>query len=361
MENFEVPLPDENNEPTVPPAGEESVQLTGDEMSEPVPAEKPIPVLPKYEKPDAAANIWLRSFSSLAIYLILGYYFFPSYQILLLITAIVMIHELGHFFAMKYFRYNDLGIFFIPLLGAYVSGTKREVSQKQSAIILLAGPLPGMLIGIIFFLLQRNGADFYILDTPLEKAGELFIFLNLINLLPVYPLDGGQLLNRIFLDEENWMSKAFIFLSIAALGYFSWKIYSGSGSPFAFVFLLFPLMMVFRLFGEKKLNMIEKRVEEEGINTDLEYADLPDKDYWKIRNIIIEEHPSYKDVLPSPPYEYAVKEERIQALIQSLLHRHLIQDVSIVGKIIIFLIWAVGLASPWLLKIDITFLHRLGL
>src|SRR5690349_4802270 len=92
--------------------------------------EQPIIYPPKYEKQDATANIWLKSIISLALYLVLGYYVFPSYKILLLITAIVIIHEMGHFLAMKYFRYSDLGIFFIPLLGAYVSGTKREVSQK---------------------------------------------------------------------------------------------------------------------------------------------------------------------------------------------------------------------------------------
>jgi hypothetical protein len=36
------------------------------------------------------------------------------------------------------------GDFFIPLLGAYASGTKREVSQKQSAIILTGRPLPAL-------------------------------------------------------------------------------------------------------------------------------------------------------------------------------------------------------------------------
>src|SRR5688572_4994082 len=98
-------------------------------------SETPLIYPPKYQKQENPANIWMKSIISLALYLILGYYVFPSYITLLLITANVVIHELGHFAAMKFFRYKDLGIFFIPLLGAYVSGTKREVSQKQSAII----------------------------------------------------------------------------------------------------------------------------------------------------------------------------------------------------------------------------------
>lgn len=309
---------------------------------------------PKYEKQDRTSNIWLKSFISLAAYLVLGYYIFPSYKILLLITAIVMIHELGHFFAMKFFRYNDLGIFFIPLLGAYVSGTKREVSQKQSAIILLAGPLPGIIIGIILYLLDQNSSGYYLFDISYSRIGLLFIILNLINLFPVYPLDGGQLLNRVFLDEESIWSKVFIFLSVGLMCWVAIKI------PF-YALLIFPAMMLLRLFGEKKITNIEKRIESEGIHTDLEYENLPDEDYWKIRNILIEEHAAFKDVEKAPPFKYSHKEEKIMTMIQGLLHRHLIQDVSIVGKIFIFLIWAAAIASPWLLQLDMSFFKRFGL
>ena len=55
------------------------------------------------------------------------------------------------------------------------------------------------------------------------------------------------------------------------------------------------------------------------------------------------------------------KEEKIMTTIQNLLHRHLIQDMSIAGKIIIFLIWIAAIASPWLLKMDIPFLRQFGL
>ena len=309
---------------------------------------------PKFEKKEQPANIWLRSLASLAAYLILGYYIFPSYKILLLITAIVMIHELGHFFAMKFYRYNELGIFFIPLLGAYVSGTKREVSQKQSAVILLAGPLPGIIIGTVMYLLAQNGYGYNFLDIGLERTGLLFIILNLINLFPVYPLDGGQLLNRVFLEEESVWSKVFVLLSIGFLCWFAWK----SNFPVLFVF---PALMLLRLFGETKISSIEKRIEAEGIHLDLDYEYLPDKDYWKIRNILIEEHTSFKDVEPAPPFEYSHKEEKIMTTIQSLLHRHLIQDVSIAGKFFIFLIWAAAIASPWLLDMDMSFFRRFGL
>lgn len=328
-----------------------------EEITIPTDGKNPPKVPPKYEKPETASNIWLRSAASLALYLVIGYYIFPSYKILLLITAIVMIHELGHFIAMKLFRYNDLGIFFIPLLGAYVSGTKREVSQRESAIILLAGPLPGIVIGIVFYLLwQRNPYEGGIAGISYYSISLLFVILNLFNLLPVYPLDGGQLLNRVFLNENNWMSKIFIFLSI---GFLVWFALYGGPRPM-YILLFFPAMMLLRLVGDRQMTAIEKRIEAEGINTDLEYKDLADEDYWKIRNILTEGYSPFKDVPAAPPYEYSEKEERIMTTIQSLLHRHLIQDISVIGKIFIFLLWAAAIASPWLLNMDMSFFSRFG-
>lgn len=331
-------------------------QLPIPENSAPEP-EQPVVYPPKYTPETGKEQLWLKSILSLAAYLLMGYYFFPGYKILLIITAIVMIHELGHFIAMKAYRYNELGIFFIPLLGAYVSGTKREVSQLQSAVILLAGPLPGILIGILLYQAD-SGQGLFFLDISVSKIATLFILLNLINLLPVYPLDGGQLLNRVFLDEESIWSKIFILLSTGLFALFAWNLYRNSGNAFYFVLLFFPLMILLRSFGDRQLNSIEKKLEEAGINADLEYEDLPDEDYWKIRNILIENHAAFRDIPPAPPFLYSEKEDKIMQMIQSLLHRHLIQDVSIAGKILIFLIWAAGIASPWLLDIDLSFFSR---
>src|SRR5260221_2455365 len=335
MENFPAPLSEANEE-----------QLPSIENIFVYP--------PKFKKQEKSTNVWLRSISSLALYLILGYYIFPSYKILLLITAIVMIHELGHFFAMKYFHYSDLGIFFIPLLGAYVSGSKREVSQKQSAIILLAGPLPGIILGIILYLLDEySSGGLYFLEIPFSRIAILTIILNLINLFPVYPLDGGQLLNRVFLDEERFWSKLFVFLSAAAMCWFAFKL------PF-YALLIFPALMLLRLFSDTKMSMVEKKIEVEGINIDQSYEELSDADYWKIRDILIAEHPSFKDLQAGPPYDYSIREDKVLSTIQNLLHRHLIQDVSVAGKIFILVIWIAAITSPWLIDMDMSFFHRFG-
>ena len=318
-------------------------------------AENAVTYAPKFVKVEQPGNVWLKSLFSLAAYLILGYYIFHSLTMLLLITAIVVIHELGHFFAMKFFRYNDLGIFFIPLLGAYVSGTKREVSQKESSIILLAGPLPGIILGIIFYLLWQQDSSREIEGVSFYTISVLLIVLNLINLLPVYPLDGGQLLNRVFLDEESWVGKAFVFLSALLMVWLAWKT-----DWKLWPLLIFPVMMLLRLQSDSKFNAVEKRIEAEGINLDISYSDLKDEDYWRIRQILIEDHPSFRDVEPAPPYVYSVKEEKVMTTIQSLLHRHLIQDLSLGWKLFILVICLAAFASPWLIKMDMSFFSRFG-
>jgi hypothetical protein len=220
----------------------------------------------------------------------------------------------------------------------------------------LAGPLPGIILGTVIFLIDQNNPGQYLGHIPLETVSLLLIFLNIINLIPVYPLDGGQLLNRVFFNEESWLSRIFVILSAAFL---IWVALFGTNPPF-YLLLLFPVMMLLRIFGDTKLNAIEKKIEMAGINLDTSYEDIPDADYWRIRNILIEGHPSFKDIMTAPPYEYHPREDKIMATIQSLLHRHLIQDVSIIGKIFIFIIWAIAFAAPWLLEMDMSFFHRFG-
>ena len=177
-----------------------------------------------------------------------SYFFNANWAWLLILTAIVIFHELGHFLAMKAFHYKELGIFFIPLLGAYASGTKREVSQKQSAIILLAGPLPGIIVGIFLFILAKNRITEMAYEDYrlLGKTAALLIFLNVLNLLPIYPLDGGQLLNRLFLDESKIIGKVFVVISALALGYFAVTIGF-------YPLLVFPAMMLYRLMERYKI------------------------------------------------------------------------------------------------------------
>ncbi|HEY0434551.1 MAG TPA: site-2 protease family protein [Chitinophagaceae bacterium] len=330
--------------------------VSNHEAREPAPAAVNL-YPPKPQLEETRSNIWLRSVISLGLYLVIGYYFFSAnWALLLVLTGIVIFHELGHFTAMKLFRYDELGIFFIPLLGAYASGTKRQISQRQSAIILLAGPMPGIIAGIILLLVLRHQPVSFTYHQLafLQSTGALLIFLNVLNLLPIYPLDGGQLLNRLFLDDSKIVAKTFVILSAAAMAFFAIRIEF-------YPLLVFPAMMVYRLVAEARSDRLTAKVEAVGVNLEKTYDEITDEDYWKIRDVLIaSNHSSVRNVRPGVPYEYAVNEDKVVSAVENLLQRSIIQDLSGAGKVLIVLVWLAGFSVPFLMDLDLPFFSGQG-
>ena len=117
-------------------------------VTEHVTNDNPIQILPKPILEQDKRNWVRKSLISLAIYGVLFLFIFkiePVY-IAALLTAL-LIHEFGHFFAMKAFNYTNVKLFVLPMLGAYVTGKKTLISQRQMSIVILAGPVPGIIIG----------------------------------------------------------------------------------------------------------------------------------------------------------------------------------------------------------------------
>ena len=99
----------------------------------------PKPILA--EKKENAAT---RSLISLALYAVLFYFLFDrNISYIAAVLLVIIIHEMGHFAFMKLFNYSNVRIFIIPLLGAFTSGKKQQVSQKQLSLIILGGPVFG--------------------------------------------------------------------------------------------------------------------------------------------------------------------------------------------------------------------------
>ncbi|HIP51700.1 MAG TPA: site-2 protease family protein [Campylobacterales bacterium] len=146
-------------------------------------------------------NSKIRTFiiSGLAFVLFFGLIGIP-FSVLPMLLVILLIHELGHFYAMKFFGYKDTSIFFIPLFGAAAKGEKEDVTAFQEFIVSLAGPLPGMLISVTIGVgIFMNPSVF---DNALLKEYAIMSFaLNYLNLLPVFPLDGGKIVQTLLFSR----------------------------------------------------------------------------------------------------------------------------------------------------------------
>jgi Zn-dependent protease len=142
-----------------------------------------------------------------------------SLQKVLVLTAVLAFHELGHFVAMWAFGYRDLRMFFIPFLGAAVSGKRTSTAAWKEAVVLLAGPAPGVLIGAAM-ILSREAE----LPPLARQVAFTLVAINGFNLLPLVPLDGGKLVEQLLFGGRRALVVPFQLLAAIALTWLSVKL-----------------------------------------------------------------------------------------------------------------------------------------
>ena len=137
---------------------------------------------------------------------------FMSWGTAVMIVSVLLIHELGHFFAMKLFRYRNTKMFFIPFFGAAVSGQHYNVPGWKKVIVSLMGPVPGIWLGIAL------GIAGIITDQRgLLNFSLMMLLLNGFNLIPLLPLDGGWVLHTVLFSHHSLLDIAFRVLAAACL------------------------------------------------------------------------------------------------------------------------------------------------
>jgi Zn-dependent protease len=122
-------------------------------------------------------------FVSAAVYIWLGGWAFGIGLIVLL-----FIHEMGHVIEAKRQGLPVSAPMFIPFLGAFITMRKMPEDAWREAQIGIAGPLLGSAGAAALFAL---GVAYD--SRALKAIAFLGFFINLFNLLPVSPLDGGRI------------------------------------------------------------------------------------------------------------------------------------------------------------------------
>jgi Zn-dependent protease len=102
-------------------------------------------------------------------------------------VLLILVHELGHVVALRRMGIAAGAPVFIPFLGAFVSMKSAPRSAWEEAISGIAGPIAGT-VGACgcWWYAHATGSSFWL---ALAFTG---FFLNLFNLMPVLPLDGGR-------------------------------------------------------------------------------------------------------------------------------------------------------------------------
>ena len=253
------------------------------------------------------------------------------------LILVLLIHELGHFLFMKMFGYSDVKMLFVPFMGAFVQGKKDEYKQKQSLFVVLAGPIPGIIIGLsIFYLGFKWKMDW------MNDLAFLFMVLNVINLLPLDPLDGGQVLKLLVKKNQDLFQLIFSFISSLVMIGVGWYFQ-------LWLIVIFGFLMGLRVRMTQRNYSIHKELINEGVNFTLTYKSLSNKDFSKIKEVLINYTPALKTYLN----QVGDDDKSIDSIIANQVNNVLVSPVdrnaSLLFKFFILIIWISGFIAPFIL------------
>jgi Zn-dependent protease len=190
--------------------------------------------------PSPGMKVWWMFFSVSLVASAAVLWIWLGWEAMLALLLVLLIHELGHWTAMRYFGYHNARIFFLPLFGAVATGDKRDATAWQETIVLLAGPLPGLVFGSLLLAMDSSELWPYHTYETVHLVALLFIAVNLFNLLPVVPLDGGKILSLHVYRRWTWMPLVSACLFTGLLAYLAW----GWFNPMTAAFALFSVLWI---------------------------------------------------------------------------------------------------------------------
>ncbi len=150
-------------------------------------------------------------------------------------VLLLFVHEMGHVIQLRREGIPSSAPLFIPFLGAFVGMKQLPDDAAAEARVGLAGPVLGSIGALVPLVLWKTTGDVFF-----EALAFVGFFLNLFNLLPVLPLDGGRAMAAL----TPWMWIAGYGLLIAATVAFP--------SPIMLLILLFGGMETLRRWRQRK-------------------------------------------------------------------------------------------------------------
>lgn len=155
----------------------------------------------------------------------------------------ILLHEAGHWLAMRLKGYRNPQILLLPMVGGITFGSGQQPSASDRAFVTLMGLLPGILAG--WLLLWVYGMD----DSRISTLALTLLAVNYLNLLPLSQLDGGQLLKTLVSPKRSGFLIAFELLGAATFIALAWA----SRHPLIATLGLIPLFSAWKLMRRQRI------------------------------------------------------------------------------------------------------------
>lgn len=148
-----------------------------------------------------------------------GWAILYSVPFALALVASLVFHEWGHLRAMRHFGMKTKGMYLIPFVGGLAIG-ERPRSQWQEVHISIMGPCYGLAMTVACYLAYL-ATDSHFLGLLASVSG----LLNVFNLLPVHPLDGGRVVKALVVSGGSRL--AFLVFAAISAAVFAVSAYLG--------------------------------------------------------------------------------------------------------------------------------------
>ena len=112
--------------------------------------------------------------------------------------VLLFVHEMGHYIAARHKGLNVGLPTFIPFVGAWIELKDLPHDAQTEAFVGLGGPLIGAVGATLCYLLARQTGTDWLLAVAYSG-----FFLNLFNLIPISPFDGGRI--TAVLSPRIWL------------------------------------------------------------------------------------------------------------------------------------------------------------
>lgn len=126
----------------------------------------------------------------------------------LVMVAVLVFHEWGHLRAMRRFGIPTKGMYLIPFVGGMAVGDRPQ-TRWQEVYIAMMGPVYGLGLSLACFLAYLLTESSFV--GLLASIGAL---VNVFNLLPVHPLDGGRVVKALVFSARSRMA-FWVFLAVS--------------------------------------------------------------------------------------------------------------------------------------------------
>lgn len=104
------------------------------------------------------------------------------------LIGLIFVHEMGHYFAARQ-KNLPVGLpTFIPFVGAWIELKEQPLNAEVEAYVAYAGPLVGTIASFAFYYW-----GFYNENSLALALAQTGFLINLFNLIPLSPLDGGRI------------------------------------------------------------------------------------------------------------------------------------------------------------------------